>query len=46
MNHIIFEREVHAGQIRKSDLMNFIQSTTQKENDYVQMSLFDENIKW
>lgn len=38
---IIFEREVHAGQIRKSDLLNFVGSTAPKGPKYVQMSLFD-----
>lgn len=41
MEDIIFEREVHAGQIRKSDLLNFIQSMTPRNPEYVQMSLFD-----
>lgn len=41
MEDIIFEREVHAGQIRKSDLLNFVRSTAPRNMDYVQMSLFD-----
>ncbi len=41
MNDIIFEREVHAGQIRKSDLLNFVRSTAPRNLEYVQMSLFD-----
>lgn len=41
MEDIIFEREVHAGQIRKSDLLNFVQSTAPKGPKYIQMSLFD-----
>lgn len=38
---IIFEREVHAGQIRKSDLLNFVRSVAPRNLEYVQMSLFD-----
>lgn len=41
LEDIIFEREVHAGQIRKSDLLNFVQRTAPKGPRYVQMSLFD-----
>lgn len=41
LEDIIFEREVHAGQIRKSDLLNFVRYTTPRKLDYVQMSLFD-----
>lgn len=41
MEDIIFEREVHAGQIHKSDLLNFVRSTAPKGPKYVQMSLFD-----
>lgn len=41
MDDIIFEREVHAGQIRKSDLLNFVRSTAPRNLEYVQMSLFD-----
>ncbi|MGN0357286.1 MAG: hypothetical protein ACI4E0_05635 [Blautia sp.] len=41
MEDIIFEREVHAGQIRKSDLLNFVRSTAPRNMDYIQMSLFD-----
>lgn len=38
---ISFEREVHAGQIKKADLLNFVRSTAPKTTSYVQMSLFD-----
>lgn len=41
MEEISFEREVHAGQIKKSDLLNFINSTAPKAMQFVQMSLFD-----
>lgn len=41
MEDIVFEREVHAGQIRKSDLLNFVRSTAPRNMDYIQMSLFD-----
>ncbi|MDO5410460.1 MAG: hypothetical protein Q4F21_08410 [Lachnospiraceae bacterium] len=41
MEDITFEREVHAGQIHKSDLLNFVHCTAPKNNQYVQMSLFD-----
>lgn len=41
MEDIIFEREVHAGQIRKSDLLDFVRRTEPKAPKYVQMSLFD-----
>lgn len=41
MDDVVFEREVHAGQIRKSDLLNFIGKTVPKMSNYVQMSLFD-----
>ncbi|MDY2629127.1 MAG: hypothetical protein SOW08_12585 [Lachnospiraceae bacterium] len=41
LEDIIFEREVHAGQIKKSDLLNFVRCTTPRKLDYVQMSLFD-----
>lgn len=41
MEDIIFEREVHAGQIRKSDLLDFVRSTAPRKLGYVQMSLFD-----
>lgn len=41
MDDVVFEREVHAGQIRKSDLLNFVGNTAPKVPDYVQMSLFD-----
>ena len=42
MEDIIFEREVHAGQIHKADLLNFVRSTLPRRKQYVQMSLFDE----
>lgn len=41
MEEISFEREVHAGQIKKSDLLNFINSTAPRTMQFVQMSLFD-----
>lgn len=40
MEKIIFEREVHAGQIHKSDLLNFIRSTAPRTQEYKQMTLF------
>lgn len=41
MEEISFEREVHAGQIKKSDLLDFINNTAPKKMQFVQMSLFD-----
>lgn len=38
---VIFEREVHAGQIRKADLIDFLYCMTPRNMEYVQMSLFD-----
>ena len=41
MEDITFEREVHAGQIRRADLLDFVRSAAPKRQEYVQMSLFD-----
>lgn len=41
LDDIIFEREVHAGQIRKADLLDFVRSAAPRKQEYVQMSLFD-----
>ena len=38
---VIFEREVHAGQIRKADLIDFLYCMAPRNVEYVQMSLFD-----
>lgn len=40
LEKISFEREVHAGQIHKSDLLNFIRSTAPRTQEYKQMTLF------
>lgn len=42
MEEIVFEREVHAGKIKKNDLLDFVKSTLPRIDGYVQMSLFDQ----
>ena len=42
VDDIIFEREVHAGQIRKSELLDFIKHAAPHTGEYYQMSLFGE----
>ena len=41
IRNVIFEREVHAGQIRKTDLIDFLYCMAPRNVEYVQMSLFD-----
>lgn len=38
---ISFEREVHAGKIKKADLLNFVRCSAPRTVSYVQLSLFD-----
>lgn len=38
---ISFEREVHAGKIKKADLLNFVRCSAPRTTSYVQLSLFD-----